>query len=89
MNADAHMMDLDTHKPVAMEMYYATHSAVDRNNRRRCADIKLEKKLGTHSWDTGFNMSIFGVSVVETYNVSTQSLSYENTSHVMFCDLSE
>ena len=32
---------------------------------------------------------MFGVSVVDTYNVATQSLEYEDTSHEFFCDLTE
>ena len=34
-------------------------------------------------------MSILGVSVVDTDNVATQSMVYEDTSHALFFDLSE
>ena len=83
------MVDLDIPQPVATEIYYATCSKIVQNNQIRCNDLKLEKKLGTHSWGRRVNLSIFSVSVVDTYNVATQSLAYEETSHVLFCALAE
>ena len=50
-NAYAQMMDLEIPKPVAAYIHYAICSDVDWNNIRRCDDIKLEKRLGTSSWD--------------------------------------
>ena len=58
------------------------YSAVDQNNRRRCDDIKLEKKMGTHIWYKRVNLSIFGVSFVDTYNITNKSLSCEYTSRL-------
>ena len=34
-------------------------------------------------------MVVFGVSVVETYNLATQSLAYEETYHALFYALNE
>ena len=34
-------------------------------------------------------MSIFGVSVADTYNVATKPISYEETFHIFLCDLAE
>ena len=46
--------------------------------------------MGTHSLHKHVNLSIFCVSVVDTYNVATQSLDYEENSRVFFlCALSE
>ena len=80
-NADTHMVYLETPQTVAAYVYYDTCIAINRKNQRRCDDLKLDPKLGT--------LSIFGVSVVETYNVATQFLAYEDTSHVFFYALSE
>ena len=74
---------------VAADIYYAACSAFDWHNLRRCDDLKLEKKLGTHNWGWCVNLSIFCVSIVDTYNVSTQLLAYEETSCVLFCALYE
>ena len=45
--------------------------------------------MDTRSWDRHVNLGIFCVSVVYNYNIDTQSLSYEMTSCVLFCALSE
>ena len=45
--------------------------------------------MGTNSWDWRVNMSIFGISVVYTYNVSTEFLAYEETSCVLLYYFSE
>ena len=65
-NAYVQMVELDTSKPSASDMYYATCRSVDQHNRRRCDDIKSEKNSGTQSWDIHVNMSIVGVSVVNS-----------------------
>ena len=88
MNAEDHMVDLDIPQPLSVEIYYSIYSDIHRPNQRyRCDDLKLGKKLGNHDWDHRVNMSIFGVSVVDTYNVESQSLEYEDNSHEFLCDL--
>ena len=89
MNADSQMMDLYIPKPVSVDMHYDRCSSFAHCNRRRRGDLKLEKKLGTKIRDKCVYMSIFGVSVVDTYNVATKYLTYEETSNVFFCDFSE
>ena len=76
-------------KPALVEIYYTTCIYVQQNNQRSCDDLNLKKKLYTHSWDRHVNMSIFRVSVVDTYNVATQYLAYEGTSSVLLCALDE
>ena len=88
-NADAQMVDLYTHQPVAEDIYYNTFSDVDRKNRRRCNYINSEKKLGTHNGNKCVILSIFGLSFVDTYNVATKSLNYEDNYHVLFYDFGE
>ena len=79
-NSEAQMVELDIPQPLAADMYYDICSVIDRHNRRRCNDIKLEKKLGTHDWDRRVNMIICDVSVVDSCTLATQSLEYEDTS---------
>ena len=76
MNADAHMVGLDIPEPVSEDMYYATFSAFDQHSISRCNDLKLEKKLVNHSWDKSVNLIVFGVYIVDTYNVATQPLEF-------------
>ena len=89
MNSYNQMVYLNIPIPVSEDMYYATRSDFDKNNQRRCDDIKLEKRLGTHIWYLSVNMSIFVVSVVDTYNVATKSLAYEETYNLFLYDLAE
>ena len=86
-NTDAHMVELDITRPLVEDIYYDTYIFVEWDNRRSCDDIKSEKKLGTHCWDWCVIMSVFGVSVVNYYNVSKQLLAYKETSHELFCAL--
>ena len=88
-NADTHMVYLETPQTVAAYVYYDTCIAINRKNQRRCDDLKLEKKLGTHSWDHRVNLGVFGVTVIDTYHVATHYLAYEETSRVFFCSLAE
>ena len=54
------------------DMYYDTCSANDRHNRRRFDDIRLDKKLATHSWEFPVDIIIFVIATFYTYNVATQ-----------------
>ena len=81
------MVELYLPRPVSEDMYYETYISVEQRNRRRCDDLKLENKLGTHSWDKRVNLIFYGVSDVETYNFSTQYIAYEDTFRVFFCAL--
>ena len=78
------MLVLEIPQPLEAYIYYDICSATAWKNQRRLDYLKLEKKLGTHSWYQRVNLSIFGVSVVGIYNVATQYLAYEETSHALF-----
>ena len=62
-NADYHMLDSDIPQIVSADMYYATYIAVNQHNRRRCDDLKLEKKLGIYNWNKCVKMSILFFSL--------------------------
>ena len=89
MNSEAHIVDLYIPKYLKADNYYNIWSAILRNNQRRWNDIKLEKKLVTQSWCQGVNPGTSGVSVVNTYNVETQYLAYEETSNELLYDFTE
>ena len=75
------MVVLDFPQPFSVYIYYSICSSNNRNNQIMRGRFNLEKNLGDHNWDRHVDMSIFGVSVVYTYNVSTQYISCEDTSH--------
>ena len=45
--------------------------------------------MGTHIWNWRVDMGIFGVYFLDTYNVTTQSITYEETYHVLLFALAE
>ena len=86
---EAHMLDLEIPQHLEADIYYTIWSDIWGNNQRSCNNLKLEKNLGTQSWYQRVNLRIFSVSVVETYNVATQYMAYEDNSHIFFCALTE
>ena len=83
------MENLDTHKKFAVYIYYATHSTVERNNRKRCDYLKLENNLVTSIYDKHVNLSVLGVSAVGTYFIDNQHFIYEDNYHLFLCALDE
>ena len=71
------MVDLYIPQPEAVEIYYATCSVVTQHNLIWYNYLKLEKDLVIQSWYWRVYLSIFVVSVFDTYNVATQYLAYE------------
>ena len=49
------------------ELYYACCAMVDRHNRFRQADLKLERKLVTKDWSKRLNISLLSICIVDTW----------------------
>jgi hypothetical protein len=60
-------VDLELSQPQFVEQYYSACSAVDRHNRCRQADLKLEQKVKTHDWSYRVNMSLLGICIVDSW----------------------
>ena len=69
-NVPAVKVQIHIDQPVACELYYNSCGKVDQHNRGRQADLMLERKLGTHDWDTRANHSIFGMVVVDAFKLA-------------------
>lgn len=54
-------------QPEAVELYYSCCARVDRHNRCRQDDLRLEHKLGTHSWSQRVILSILGMCIVDAW----------------------
>jgi len=54
-------------QPVVAETYYACCAQIDRHNRCRQDDVRLEHKLGTHDWAQSVNISLLGVCIVDAW----------------------
>ncbi|KAI2514170.1 Transposase IS4 [Fragilaria crotonensis] len=74
-NAPPQKVNLVVSQPQIVEIYYSTCSAIDKHNRLRQDDLRIEKKVETVNWSTRVNLSIFAMIVVDSwlvYNAFTQ-----------------
>jgi hypothetical protein len=51
------------------EIYYTTCAAIDKPNRLRQDDLRIEKKVETNDWSMRVNLSILSMIVVDTWLV--------------------
>ena len=53
-------------QPQVAETYYCCCSQIDRHNRCRQDDLRLEHKLVTHDWSMRVNLSLLGMCIVDS-----------------------
>jgi hypothetical protein len=68
-NAPPERVTMTIKQPQIAEIYYATCGAIDRHNRYRQDDLRIEKKVETKDWSVRVNLSIFAMIVVDTWLV--------------------
>ena len=68
-NADPEKVTLTIQQPEIAEISYSTCAAIDKHNRYRQDDLRVEKKIETHNWAMRVNLSIFSMVVVDTWLV--------------------
>ena len=66
-------MELTIPQPKATEVYYRTCGVIGQHNRHRQDNLKTNKKLETTKWDMRVNLTIFSMSVVDTWLVYSQA----------------
>ena len=71
-NADPTNVELLVPQPKAAEVYYSACGMIDRHNRARQDTLGLEGKLETHDWAVRVNMTIFAMTVVDTWLAYSQ-----------------
>ena len=71
-DADSETVQLEIEQPAACNVYYSVCGKIDQVNRQRQDDLEIERLLRTHNWAIRVNMSIFGIAVVDAYNVFFQ-----------------
>jgi len=54
-------------QPEVAEIYYGCCAQIDRHNRCRQDDLRLEHKLGTHDWSQRVNLSLLGICIVDSW----------------------
>lgn len=57
----------ETDIPQIAETYYTAASQIDRHNRCRQSDLKLEKKFQVNDWSTRVNTSLLGICIVDAW----------------------
>jgi hypothetical protein len=68
-NAPPEKITMTIKQPQIAELYYTTCGAIDRHNRYRQDDLRIEKKVETKDWSVRVNLSIFAMIVVDTWLV--------------------
>ena len=60
---------LEIPQPEATSIYYEVCGQIDQHNRKRQDDLDIEKTLVSHAWHIRVNISLFSISVVDSFNV--------------------
>jgi hypothetical protein len=68
-NAAPEQVMFSIKQPKIAELYYSTCAAIDKHNRLRQDDLRIEKKIETKDWSTRVNLSIFSMIIVDTWLV--------------------
>jgi Transposase IS4 len=66
-NAAPEQVMFTIEQPKIAEIYYSTCGAIDRHNRLRQDDLRIEKKVETKDWSRRVNLTIFSMIVVDTW----------------------
>lgn len=54
-------------EPQVAELYYRGCAAIDHHNQCRQDDLQLERKLASHDWSMGFNLSLMGFFIADSW----------------------
>ena len=86
-NEDPVRQTISIRQPECSKRYYERCGMIDRHNRTRQDDLKLERKYVTHDWSKRVNMSIFGMIVVDAYLAHKGCTGSSETPHEFFSRL--
>ncbi len=65
--ADPDMVIIRVAQPRAIATYYEGAGMIDRHNRIRADELRMDRNLGTKDWAKRFNLSILGIICVDAY----------------------
>jgi hypothetical protein len=69
-NADPELELIRIARPQLVEIYYNGCGKIDEHNRHRQDSLNLEKKVQTMEWSNRANHTIFGMIVVDAFNLA-------------------
>ena len=58
---------IEVPQPQTIKKYYKGASTIDRHNRLRADELRLDRNLGTKHWDKRFNLGVLGIICVDAY----------------------
>jgi len=64
---NAERVALSVKLPQVAQAYYECCAQIDRHNRCRQNDLRLEHKLATHDWSMRVNLSLLGMCIVDSW----------------------
>ena len=88
-NAPPERVDLEVPQPRVCEAYYRTCARIDQHNRCRQDDLELERAIGTHDWAKRLNLTIFAMSVVDSWLVYKKCTDVKETQAEFYAFLAE
>jgi len=71
-------------QPEVAEIFYGCFTQIDRHNRCRQDDLRLEQKLGTHDWTQRLNLPLFGIRIVESWMLHTRARGRDSLKQAAF-----
>jgi hypothetical protein len=82
-------VDLSINQPNCSSLYYDNCSMIDRHNRIRQDELRIERKLGTKHWHVRVNMTLFSMCVVDAYLLHRSCTGCKDTPSAFFWKLAE
>jgi len=79
-------------QPKAVEGYYEGAGVIDRMNRTRAAELRLDRNFGTKDWSKRFNLGIWGMIVCDAFALFQQVVAEPNRASCpreFFCKLAD
>ena len=58
---------IEVPQPKAIAKYYEGAGTIDRHNRIRANELRLDRNLATKHWDKRFNLGVLGIICVDSY----------------------
>jgi len=75
---DADRIEFTIPQPKCAEEFYGSAAQIDRHNRSRQANLKIETKYVTKDWDKRVNLSIVSIIIVDSWYFKDGVLGIEN-----------
>ncbi len=60
-------MIIEVAQPKAIKRYYEGAGTIDRHNRVRANELRMDRNLATKHWDKRFNLGVLGIICVDVY----------------------